>query len=66
VTAAPKKRRDPPLRLDMDFAEALGRFIQTDPAELPEKAQAPPKTERNPRAAPEKPSSRGRRSRRAG
>ena len=36
----------------MDFEEALGRFVQTDPAELPEKAQAPPRTERK-RSAPE-------------
>ena len=55
MTTELKKRRDPPLRLDMDFAEALGRFIQTDPAELPDKAQAPPKTGRK-RPAPEGPS----------
>ena len=54
MTAEPKKRRDQPLRLNMDFAEALGRFIQTDPAEFPEKAQAPPKTERK-RPVPEEP-----------
>lgn len=52
MTTEPKKRRDPPLRLDMDFAEALGRFVQTDPAELPEKAQAPPKAKRARRPAP--------------
>jgi hypothetical protein len=28
--------RDKPLGLDMDFAEALERFIGTDPKELPE------------------------------
>ena len=55
MTREPKKRRDPPLRLNMDFGEALGRFIQTDPAELPEKAQAPPKAGRKKRPAPEEP-----------
>lgn len=54
MTTEPKKRRDPPLRLDMDFTEALGRFVQTDPAELPERAQAPPKTGRK-RPVPEEP-----------
>ena len=52
MTKEPKRRRDPPLRLDMDFTEALGRFIQTDPDELPEKAQAPPKAGRKKRPAP--------------
>ena len=55
MTTGPKKRRDPPLRLDMDFGEALGRFIQTDPAELPGEARAPPKTGRK-RPVPEGPS----------
>ena len=27
---------DPPLRLDMDFAEALNRFVATDPKEVDE------------------------------
>lgn len=54
MTTEPKKRRDPPLRLDMDFEEALGRFIQTDAAELPEKGKAPPGAARK-RPAPEKP-----------
>lgn len=37
----PKKRRHPPLRLDVEFGEALGRFIQTDPAELGGNAASP-------------------------
>ena len=28
-----KGKRERPLALDMDFGEALGRFIQADPAE---------------------------------
>ncbi len=54
TTEGPKKRRDPPLRLGMDFEEALGRFIQTDPVELSDKVQAPPKAGRK-RPAPEEP-----------
>lgn len=29
------KKQEPPLYLDMDFEEALQRFIGVDPAELP-------------------------------
>ena len=28
-----KPKNEPPLRLDMDFAEALERFVRTDPEE---------------------------------
>ena len=34
MSRTPKK---PPLALDMDFSEALTRFAQTDPNELPDK-----------------------------
>lgn len=40
------EKRERPLYLDMDPDEALGRFLQTDPAELKkrlDKKKAPPK-----------------------
>jgi hypothetical protein len=30
------KKMEPPLKLDMSFAEALGRFVRTDPTEVAE------------------------------
>ncbi|MEQ8710615.1 MAG: hypothetical protein RIC36_16655 [Rhodospirillales bacterium] len=38
-----KKKPQPPLYLDMDWNEALRRFAQTDPSELPDKAKKPRK-----------------------
>jgi hypothetical protein len=31
-----KRKLEPPLRLDMDFNEALSRFVATDPKEVDE------------------------------
>ncbi len=31
-----KRKHEPPLNLDMDFGEALTRFLQTDPQEVQE------------------------------
>lgn len=31
-----KGKREPPLYLDMDFGEALRRYAQVDPAEIPD------------------------------
>ena len=50
-----KRKLEPPLRLDMSFDEALGRFAATDPNEVAEsversKAKRPPE-DRNPRTA---------------
>ena len=52
MTDSGGKKREPPLRLGMDFSEALERFIATDPREMPNKAAkvvgeglSPPATE---------------------
>lgn len=34
--------RQPPLFIDLPFEEALRRYVQTDPAELPPKPKRPP------------------------
>jgi hypothetical protein len=36
-------QREKPLGLDMDFSEALERFIGTDPKHLPDKVKLKPK-----------------------
>lgn len=33
-------KRQPPFGLDMDFGEALARFVGVDPKEMPDEAQA--------------------------
>jgi hypothetical protein len=33
------KKMEPPLKLDMSFAEALGRFVRTDPKEVDESVE---------------------------
>lgn len=42
-----KRKMEPPLRLDMDFGEALSRFVATDPKEVNESVQRS-KTKRPP------------------
>jgi len=34
-----KRKLEPPLNLDMDFGEALKRFLQTDPKEVEESVE---------------------------
>lgn len=34
-----KRKTEPPLRLDMDFGEALSRFVATKPKELDESVE---------------------------
>ena len=44
---------DDPLKLDMPFHEALRRFIQTDPKELPDKISAARKAKKREKKPPE-------------
>ncbi len=55
---ADRDKREPPLALDMDFAEALARFAQTDPQEVKEsieraKTKKPPGERAARRSPPE-------------
>lgn len=46
-----KRRTEPPLKLNMDFGEALARFIQTKPTEVGESIERS-KTKKPPQVAP--------------
>ena len=48
------KKLEPPLKLDMSFAEALGRFVQTAPKEVAESVERS-KTKKPPGDNPERP-----------
>ncbi len=37
------QKRNKPLHLDMDWAEALQRFVQTDPGDLPDNKKLRPR-----------------------
>lgn len=37
--SADKRKTEPPFRLDMDFEEALKRFLQTSPSEVNESVE---------------------------
>lgn len=50
MTGDEKRKLEPPLRLDLDFGEALERFVQTKPKEVAEsversKTKRPPQDE---------------------
>lgn len=51
--AKPKKKYEKPLHLDMPFDEALRRYAQTDPRELPEKNKRKAKKKQTKRLASE-------------
>ena len=48
------KKLEPPLKLDMSFEEALGRFARTDPKEIEEGIERA-KTKKPPGVSPERP-----------
>lgn len=48
------KKLEPPLKLDMSFSEALGRFARTDPKEVKESVERS-KTKKPPGDTPERP-----------
>lgn len=50
-----KRKTEPALKLDLDFAEALTRFVRTDPAEVAESIERS-KTKKPPGADAERPS----------
>lgn len=45
------KKMEPPLKLDMSFSEALGRFVRTSPQEVDESIERS-KTKKPPQDAP--------------
>lgn len=53
-----KRKNEPPLKLDMDFGEALTRFFQTKPTEVSESVERS-KTKKPPQDTPRRPSLKG-------